>query len=82
MPYTQLIFFVNGAPDGPDRSEMMGHQSCVRETAAEYEYSTQLFKTHIEAETKWPTFPRQYFQVHFLEWKCVNFGQNSTEVCF
>ena len=23
--------------------------------------------------TKWPTFPRRHFQMHFLEWKCVNF---------
>ena len=28
---------------------------------------------HIEAETKWPPFPRRHFQTHFLEWKCSNF---------
>ena len=25
------------------------------------------------AETKWPPFSRRHFQVHFLEWKCMNF---------
>ena len=34
-----------------------------------YEY---VFK-HIEAETKWPPFPRRHFQVHFLEPKCMHF---------
>ena len=33
-------------------------------------YPTQL---HIEAETKWPPFSRRHFQMHFLEWKCMNF---------
>ena len=23
----------------------------------------------IEADTKWPTYPRRHFQMHFLEWK-------------
>ena len=27
---------------------------------------------HIEAETRWPTFSRRHFQMHFLEWKCIN----------
>ena len=27
---------------------------------------------HIEAETKWPTFSRWHFQMHFLVWKCIN----------
>ena len=26
----------------------------------------------IEAETKWTPFLRRHFQVHFLEWKCLN----------
>ena len=29
---------------------------------------------HIEAETKWPPFRRQHFQLHSLEWKCLNFA--------
>ena len=29
---------------------------------------------HIEAETRWPPFPRQRFEMHFLEWKCRNFA--------
>ena len=29
---------------------------------------------HIEAETKWPPFRRQHFQVHFLERKRLNSG--------
>ena len=28
--------------------------------------------SHIEAETRWPPFPRQHFQMDFLEWKCMN----------
>ena len=28
---------------------------------------------HIEAETKWPPFSRQHFQMDFREWKCMNF---------
>ena len=36
---------------------------------------------HIEAETKWPPFSRQHFQMHFLEWKYVNFYWDFTEVC-
>ena len=26
---------------------------------------------HIEAETKWPSFSRRNFQMHFLEWKHI-----------
>ena len=37
---------------------------------------------HIEAETKWPTFRRQHFQMNFLESKYVNFDWYFTEVCF
>ena len=36
---------------------------------------------HIEAETKWPTFRRRHFQTYFLQWKCLNFDENVTEVC-
>ena len=27
---------------------------------------------HTAAETKWPQFPRRYFQMHFPGWKCIN----------
>ena len=30
--------------------------------------------------TKWPPFRRRHIQMHFLEWKCVDFDQNFTEV--
>ena len=30
---------------------------------------------------KWPPFPRRHFQMDFLEWKCMNFDWNLTEVC-
>ena len=36
---------------------------------------------HIEAETKWLPFTRLQFQMHFLEWKCINFDYDFTEVC-
>ena len=35
--------------------------------------ATVLIIQHIEAEPKSPTYPRRHFQMHFLEWKCVNF---------
>ena len=28
---------------------------------------------HIEAETKWTPFRRRHIQMHFREWKCMNF---------
>ena len=31
------------------------------------------FVYHIETETKWPPFRRRHFQMHFLEWKLLNF---------
>ena len=34
----------------------------------------------IETETKWPPFSRRYFQMHFLEWKCMNFEWDFTEL--
>ena len=30
---------------------------------------------------KWTPFRRRHFQVHFLEWKCLNSDLNFTEVC-
>ena len=35
---------------------------------------------HIEVETKWRPFYRWPVQMHFLEWKCMNFDWNFTEV--
>ena len=28
---------------------------------------------HMKSETKWPPFKRRHIQIHFLEWKCMNF---------
>ena len=36
---------------------------------------------HIEAKTKWPPFSRRHFEMDLLEWKCMNFYENFTEVC-
>ena len=30
---------------------------------------------------KWTPFHRRHFQMHFLEWKCLNSDYNFTEVC-
>ena len=30
---------------------------------------------------KWPPFYRWYFQMDFLEWKCMNFAHDFTDVC-
>ena len=35
---------------------------------------------HIDAETKWPPISWQYFQIKFLQWKCMNFDYNFIEV--
>ena len=34
----------------------------------------------IEAESKWPPFHRQHFQIHFLEWKLLYFNSNFSEI--
>ena len=39
------------------------------------------FLNHIEAGTRLPPFSRRHIQMHFLEWKCINFDENFTEVC-
>ena len=36
--------------------------------------NTECFQPlNIEAETRWTTFSRRHFQMHFLEWNCLNF---------
>ena len=35
---------------------------------------------HIEADTKWQQFHRWYNQMHFQEWKCLNFDWNFIKV--
>ena len=35
--------------------------------------------THWDRD-KWPPFRRKHFQMHFLEWKCLNLDQNFTDV--
>ena len=42
--------------------------------------STPSYLTHWGREI-WPTFPRRHFEMHFLEWKCMNFDYNFTECC-
>ena len=36
---------------------------------------------HTEAEAKLPFFHRRYFQMHFLERKCMDFAYNFNEIC-
>ena len=36
---------------------------------------------HIEAKTKWPPSHRRYFQIHFLEWKLLDFKWYFIEMC-
>ena len=45
-----------------------------------YINSNQRLNGYMDAETKWPPFSWR-FQVHFLEWKFMNFHWNFTEVC-
>ena len=35
---------------------------------------------NLDVEAKWLWFRRQQFQLHFLEWKYMNFYKNFTEV--
>ena len=42
---------------------------------------TQLYLQHTEAKTRWPSFSRRHFQMHFIEWRCLNFAWYFTEVC-
>ena len=36
---------------------------------------------HNKAKKKWLLFRRQHFQMHFLEWKLLNFEQDFTKIC-
>ena len=36
---------------------------------------------HNKAKKKWLLFGRQHFQMHFLEWKLLNFEQDFTKIC-
>ena len=36
--------------------------------------------SHIEAETNLSSFRRRHFEMHFREWKCLNFAWDFTEV--
>ena len=38
-----------------------------------YNWFTVVVDQNIEAEAKWPPFSRRYFQMHFLELKCMDF---------
>ena len=33
---------------------------------------SRCLRVNTEAETIWPTFSRRHFQMHFLEWRCLN----------
>ena len=36
----------------------------------------------ISPRTKWPPYHRRNFQLHFPEWKCMNFGYDFTNIFF
>ena len=44
-------------------------------------YSYHQYRLSIEDWTKWPTFNRRHFKMHFLEWKYWYFDYNFTEIC-
>ena len=56
-----------------DGLDQMGPKSksvlCIRAGT----YQAHWLYQHIEAETKWTPFRRRHVQVHFLEWKYLNF---------
>ena len=49
-----------------------------------YEYYTSQFTAtgNIEAETRLPPFRQRYFQIHFVEWKYINYDEDSIEDFF
>ena len=36
---------------------------------------------YLTLRPKWPPFSRRHFQMHFLEWKYMNFDSNFAEIC-
>ena len=65
----KLLFFPH-----PDSIKIDGQMS-VRY----YLWLTQLFNTL--RSTEWQPFSRRDYQIHFLEWKCIFFDKDFTEVC-
>ena len=64
LPIGLLVAYATWSP----MSWMMSPVACLAEL------------THNVAETRWPPFSRRHFQIHFLEWKCINFDVYFTEV--
>ena len=46
-----------------------------------YQLVRHMLFQHNAADKKWAPFGRRQFQMHSLEWKCLNFGYKFTEVC-
>ena len=52
------------------------HRSPISEKLFNAMMSGQHYVKRVEDETKWPKVRRRHFQMHFLEWKCMDFDFN------
>ena len=60
--------------DADDSACVYSFEICLQLDAKYY------VRQHIEAETRLPPFLRRPLPMHFLEWKCINFAYDFTEV--
>ena len=67
----------------PEKSPQ--HTHCSSCTNYRYGYTCNkhlnIEALHIETETKCPPFSRRHCETHFLEWRCMNFDWEFSEVC-
>ena len=55
--------------------------SIDHEIYIQYYYALFGHYHHVETDKKLPPFCKRHFQMHFLEWKCMNFALDFIEVC-
>ena len=59
-----------------DRHSVSSNYGCVTQNTA---MNGNPLPRHTGADTKWPPIFRWHFQMHFLQWKCLNFYEELTE---
>ena len=55
------------------------HRKCSKKSFLDV--SLKIINWLISPWTKWPPSSGRHFQMHFLEWKCINFDYYLTEIC-
>ena len=71
-----MFDYLNGVMDDYKAPEVWFPKETTESKTAVMPFGTVAW--NIETEAKWP---RRHFQIHFLEWACVNFDKDFTEVC-